>query len=110
MDDIEAGAAPGMPPQGGDEMAEQPDSYTICILVEGGQLSVGVERGAPAAPMAPGPAGMEPEAAGPEYTPVSSIKEALTRCLDIYRNDGGMGDDAVADAEFDSGFSRREPM
>jgi hypothetical protein len=109
-DDMEAmnPDTPAQPPMAGQETP--PDagqgSYTICIKVEGGQLSVGVDKAA-AAPMGDG---MEAMAETSQYAPAGSIKEALTMALDIYRNDGGMPDDAVGDAEFNAGLSNREPV
>lgn len=99
---------PAQPPMAGQETPPEAGmgSYTICIKVEGGQLSVGVDKAA-AAPMGDGMEGMAETA---KYAAAGSIKEALTMALEIYRNDGAMPDEAVGDAEFNSGFSRREPM
>lgn len=105
MDDMEAGATPQMPPEGGQEPTQA--GYTICIQVGAdGKLSVGVDKEAAAAPM-PG-AGMEMEAEAMAYMPAGSIKEALTVALEIYRNDGQMPDDG-GQADFDSGYTNRMP-
>lgn len=112
MDDMEAGAAPGMMEQG----AKMPGGYTICLKVAAdGGISVGVEREgaemAEAMPSAPGaaPAEMGAEAESESYMPAASIKEALTTALEIYRNDGQMPDGGQADAEFGSGYTNRMP-
>lgn len=66
--------------------------YTLCINVTpDGQLAFGVER----------------DGAEPTYKPAESIKEALTMALEAYKADGQMGDDGMADQEFDSGYADR---
>lgn len=113
MDDMEAGASPEMPPQGGGMPAET-GGYKICIRVGvDDSLSVGVEREGAEAPQdmpLGGGQPMEMMAAGEEmaYQPAASIKEALTIALDIYRADGQMPDDG-GQADFDSGYTSRMP-
>lgn len=102
-----AGMQPGMGPAGQEAPmsdAETTAGYEICIRVDGqGKLAVGVESNAQEAAEANGQ--MEPSA---EYTPVESIKEALTMALDIYRADGQMAGDGGQDsAEFEAGFKSR---
>lgn len=115
MDDMEAGAAPGMPPEGAAPAAEGGGGYEICIAVGAdGSLSVGAERAGAEAAQAMPPGGgqpMEMMASGEEaaYLPAGSIKEALTMALEIYRADGQMPDDG-GQADFDSGYTNRMPV
>lgn len=80
------------PGQGGEE--GMTPAYEICIKVdEAGAISVGVLDATE------NYAGSDAEV---QYTPVGSIKEAITTAMDIYQNNGqmlGSGDD-----DFNSGF------
>lgn len=109
MDNPMNAGMPGTPPAGQEAPisdAQTTAGYEICIRVDGeGKIAVGVESNDQEAAEANGQA--EPSA---EYTPVENIKEGLTLALEIYRADGQMPDDgSQGNADFDSGFTRREP-
>lgn len=74
-----------------DESGKGDGSYEICIRVySDGKLAVGVESG-----------GAE-EQGESNYKPAESIKDALTKALEIYKADG-KGE--AADDAFNAGFS-----
>lgn len=89
------------------EVAELEETgFEIIIKVDGqGQISVGVER--------EGEAEVEGEAMGLEaetqFTPASSIREAMQIALDAYRAQGDMSASTVADDSFNAGFESRKP-
>jgi hypothetical protein len=86
----------------GDE-AKGSGGYCIEIHVGAdGKLSVEVESEAEEAQEEGAEAGGE---AGETGSPASSIKEALTMALAIYKNNGQMPDDTGADEAFQQGVS-----
>ena len=103
-----------VPAAGADTSAEGAEpaesGYKICIAVDGaGKISVGVENegGAAGEPADGSDSGSEDEDAEMgAMQPASSIKEALTMALEIYKADGQVPSSS-ADDDFASGFAGR---
>lgn len=95
MDDMNQ---PGVTDTTAEESAEP--GYTICIRVEGGQLSVGIER-------------ESAEEAAKEYAdfmPADTIKQALTYALEAYKADGQMPSADGGDKDFQAGLGMQPAM
>ncbi len=90
-------AAPDPASAGATDSGAGDGSYEICIKVTAdGQLSVGVES-----------ADAEAQEGGADddsgYAPAKNIKDALTKALEIFKNNGQMST-TDPDADFQAGF------
>ena len=95
MDDMNQ---PGVTDTPAEESAET--GYTVCIRVENGQMSVGIER----------ETGEEAAREYADFVPAATLKDALTLAMGAIKADGQMPSPEGGDKDFQAGLGMQPAM